>query len=263
MHLDYREFYRRNLPHIQPRGAGWHPAHFRLRAGQHPTPRKSMKNKLAFREYYKRRLPHIQIAGATYFITFRLAKSLPSAALEKLGEEKQKINKLPESQKAVAHQAWFVKYDDYLDRALHGNVYLRNEHVANMVAESILFRDAKDYDLIAYCIMFNHVHLVCTPLMKEKDAFFGLTEILHSLKRHTAREANKILQRSGTFWRDESYDHFIRDDAELERIMKYVLYNPAKAGLVKDQADWKWSYCKYEMQCGLPIRTTIRDNNDK
>ena len=206
-----------------------------------------MKNNLSFREYYKRRLPHIQIAGATYFITFRLANSLPVEALDKLAEEKQKINKLPESQKESAHRVWFAKYDNYLDKALHGNLYLKNEQIADIVAASIQFRDGKAYDLISYCIMLNHVHLVCTPLAKLAGIYFGLTEILHSLKRHTAREANKILQRSGTFWQDESYDHFIRDDAELERIVKYVLYNPVKADLVKEQADWKWNYCKFEL----------------
>jgi REP element-mobilizing transposase RayT len=74
-----------------------------------------------------------------------------------------------------------------------------------------------------------------------------LTEILHSLKRHSAREANKILQRQGTFWQAESYDHFIRDDSELESIVKYVLYNPVKANLVKEQTDWQWSYSKYDI----------------
>jgi REP-associated tyrosine transposase len=204
-----------------------------------------MKNKLAFREYYKRRLPHIQCAGATYFITFRLANSLPIEALNKLAEEKQKINRLPESQKESAHQAWFAKYDDYLDKALHGNPYLKNEQIANMVAESIQFRDGKTYDLTSYCIMPNHAHLVCRPLEKLSGIYFGLTEILHSLKRHTARESNKILQRRGPFWQDESYDHFIRNDVEMERIIKYVLYNPVKANLVKEQTDWKWSYSKY------------------
>ena len=116
-----------------------------------------------------------------------------------------------------------------------------------MVTESILFRDGKTYDLVAFCIMLNHVHLVCTPLEKLAKTYYGLTEILHSVKRHTAREANKILQRKGTFWQDESYDHFIRDDAELERIVKYVLHNPVKAGLVKEQTDWKWNYSKFEM----------------
>ena len=206
-----------------------------------------MKNKLSFREFYRRRLPHIQIAGATYFITFRLANSLPLEALDKLAEEKQKITKLPDNQKEAAHRTWFAKYDDYLDKALHGNLYLKNEQIADMVAASFQFRDGKAYDLISYCIMLNHVHLVCTPLEKSDGTYYGLTEILHSLKRHTAREANKILQRTGTFWQDESYDHFIRDDTELERIVKYVLYNPVKARLVKEQTDWKWSYWKYAM----------------
>lgn len=191
-------------------------------------------------------MPHIQIAGATYFITFRLANSLPPEALEKLAAERQHIHRLPESQKESAHRAWFAKYDDYLDRALYGNLYLKNEQVADLVSDAIRFRDGKAYDLISYCIMPNHAHLVCTPLEKLAETYYGLTEILHSLKRHTAREANKILQRSGSFWQDESYDHLIREDKELERIVKYVLYNPVKANLVKEQADWKWSYCKYE-----------------
>ena len=206
-----------------------------------------MKNNLSFREFYKRRLPHIQIAGATYFITFRLANSLPKTVLEKLAEETFQIKKLPENQKEAGHRAWFTKYDEYLDKALHGDLHLKNEQIADMVAASIQFRDGKVYDLIAYCIMPNHAHLVCTPLVKVDGVYFSLTEILHSLKRHTAREANKILQRSGSFWQDESYDHFIRDDAELERIVKYVLYNPVKANLVKEQVDWKWVYCKSEM----------------
>jgi len=220
---------------------------FQVRAGYHPAPRESMKNQFAFREYYKRRLPHIQIAGATYFITFRLSNSLPTAVLDRLAEESKIIRKLPENQRESAHRAWFEKFDNHLDQAIHGEKLLENEIIARMVAESIHYRDENGYDLIAYCIMPNHVHLVCLPLLKEKDVFFSLTEILHSLKRHTAREANKILQRRGAFWQDESYDHFVRDDAELERIIKYVLYNPVKARLVKEQTDWKWNYCKYEM----------------
>lgn len=206
-----------------------------------------MKNNLSFREFYKRRLPHIQIAGSTYFITFRLVNSLPLEALARLAEERQEINQLPQSQKEAANQAWFTQYDDYLDRALSGDLHLKNQQIADMVADSIHFRDGKVYDLISYCIMFNHVHLICTPLLKEKDIYFGLAEILHSLKRHTAREANKILQRNGAFWQDESYDHFIRNESELERTVKYVLYNPVKANLVKESTDWKWSYCKYNM----------------
>ena len=95
--------------------------------------------------------------------------------------------------------------------------------------------------------MPNHVHLICRPLENEKDKYFSLTEILHSLKRHAARQSNLILNRSGSFWQDESYDHIIRNEAELERTINYILYNPVKANLVKEQKDWSWAYCKYDM----------------
>ena len=113
--------------------------------------------------------------------------------------------------------------------------------------EAIHYRDMKVYDLISFCIMPNHVHLLCTPLVKEKDRFYSLTEILHSLKRHTARQSNLILGRSGSFWQDESYDHVIRDETKPERMIQYVIYNPVKANLVKEQENWKWTYSKYDM----------------
>jgi hypothetical protein len=56
-------------------------------------------------------------------------------------------------------------------------------------------------------------------LAKENDTFYSLTEIFQSLKRHTARQSNLVLGRSGAFWQDESYDHIVRDEAELERII--------------------------------------------
>ena len=202
---------------------------------------------LRFRGYYRRRLPHIQIAGSTYFVTFRLIDSLPKDSLEQLAEETARIRKLPKDENEFEHRTWFEKFDDYLDRVLCGEEYLKNEQVADLVAESIHYRDGKVYELCTFCIMPNHVHLVFMPLEKGKDVFYSLTEILQSLKRHTARQSNLILGRSGAFWQDESYDHIVRDQAELERSIKYVLNNPVKAGLVDDWSTWKWSYCKYDL----------------
>lgn len=202
---------------------------------------------LRFRGYYRRRLPHIQIAGSTYFVTFRLMDSLPKVALEKLTEETARIKKLPNDEAELEHRRWFEKFDNYLDRILSGQEYLKNEQIADLVAESIHYRDGKVYELCAFCIMPNHVHSVFMPLEKGKDVFYSLTEILQSLKRFTARQSNLILGRSGAFWQDESYDHIVRDQAELERIIKYVLNNPVKAGLVDDWTKWKWSYCKYDI----------------
>jgi hypothetical protein len=66
--------------------------------------------------------------------------------------------------------------------------------------------------------------------------------IMKSLKGYTAWECNRVLQRKGTFWQAESYDHIVRDAGEFQRVVNYVLNNPVKAGLVKDWRDWKWNY---------------------
>lgn len=173
--------------------------------------------------------------------------SLPKEALDKLAEESERIKKLPPDEIELAQRRWFGKFDDYLEKVLCGEAYLKNEQIANLVAEAIQYRDGKVYTLEAFCIMPNHGHVVCTPLEKENGEFNSLSEILQSLKRHTARQANLALGRSGTFWQDESYDHVVRDQAELERIVKYVLNNPVKAGLVNDWKEWKWSYSRFEL----------------
>ena len=202
---------------------------------------------LRFREFYRRRLPHIQVAGSTYFVTFRLKNSLPKEVLEELAQESERIKKLPPDEIDAAERRWFGKYDAYLDKVLCGETYLKNEQVADFLAEALHYRDGKVYTLDAFTIMSNHAHVVCKPLPKEDGEMNSLTEIFQSLKRHTARKSNDILGRSGAFWQDESYDRIVRDQAELERIVKYVLNNPVKAGLVDDRKDWKWSYSRFEL----------------
>jgi len=115
-----------------------------------------------------------------------------------------------------------------------------------LVAEALHYRDGKVYGLDAYCIMPNHVHVVFTPLPEGADSYCAVSTIMHSLKRHTAHQANRVLGRQGTFWQGESYDHVVRDEEELHRIITYVLNNPVKGGLVQIRDDWRWKYCKYE-----------------
>jgi putative transposase len=95
--------------------------------------------------------------------------------------------------------------------------------------------------------MPNHGHLVLTPYESSDTADCSLARIMHNIKRNSANHANKVLGRTGSFWQHETYDHFARDNAELERMIKYVLYNPVKAGLTDDWSKWKWTYSKFEM----------------
>jgi putative transposase len=202
---------------------------------------------LRFREFYRRRLPHIQIEGAIYFVTFRLANSLPVDVLEQLAKNSDQIKELPIDQRQEAHRCWFEQFDDYVGRCLNGERFLQNDKVAEVVADSLRRRDGHVYELLAFCIMPNHVHAVFTPLEASKGNYYSLTEILHSLKRNSAKQANIVLGRTGSFWQDESYDHVVRDQTDLERIAQYVLYNPVQAGLTETWQDWQWSYSKWNL----------------
>jgi REP element-mobilizing transposase RayT len=162
--------------------------------------------------------------------------------IEKIGDKNKRAEKA-----YLEARKYFAKWDHELDHSTTGVKFLSNPRVADMVAESLHYRDGKVYELIAYCIMPNHEHVVFTPLKEEREKYYSLSKIMHSLKRHTANEANLILDREGEFWQHENYDHFARDERELERIVKYVLYNPVKSGLVENWRGWKWSYSKYDV----------------
>lgn len=203
--------------------------------------------------YYKRHLPHYHPEEFAYFITFRLANSLPISVILKLLEDREKelhsISAMTDhKQKAEAYyssqHSHFTKFDSLLDNSASGPNWLRQKEIADIVFNSILFRDTKEYDLIAFTIMPNHVHLVLIPINKVvgriadpspeitnngnvvapsddiKDisgfenilgkgrnsvASYKVSKILQDLKKYTGRECNKILNRSGAFWQQESY----------------------------------------------------------
>jgi putative transposase len=200
-----------------------------------------------YRSYYQRHLPHYQPPDAKLFITFRLAGSIPQAVIEQLEQEAERIVETISSDGDrssainVQEKRMFGRWDKYLDLANHRPTWVARPEIAKIVADAIQYRDGLEYDLHAYCIMPNHVHMIFQPLCIEGKPK-PLARIMQSLKRYTAREANKILKRHGSFWQAESYDHVIRDADEYERILHYVCQNPVKVWLVRHTGDWPWMY---------------------
>ena len=164
---------------------------------------------------------------------------------EKLLLEKALKNDSTTSQSRLRQLArrHFAMLESWLDKATVGPTWLADDRVADLVAEALQYRDGKKYRLDAYSIMPNHVHSVFAPLT-HIDTPESLSSIMHSLKRNTARRANQILARSGAFWEHESFDHYVRNHAERLRIIKYVLENPMKAGLVKTSEQWPWNHVR-------------------
>jgi putative transposase len=211
---------------------------------------------LEYQLLYRRHLPHVQPPGATLFITSRLAGSIPTGVLQRLLMEAKRgeeiLARIPDPQERIRRayleqRRLFSKWDTVLDTAQSGPLWLRDPRIAGLVSESLHHRDSQVYDLDAFCIMPNHVHLVYTPLPKADGTYHAMSAIMHSLKRYTARQANLLLGREGSFWQHENYDHVVRDEAGWRRIITYVLNNPVKAGLVQHWKEWPWSYCKHPM----------------
>ncbi len=205
--------------------------------------------------FYHRKLPHYQPAEATFFVTFRLAGSIPKDVIRRLKENHQLVEKgiisqkdLTEKEKCelryAAQKQLFADTDAFLDANPNEPYWLREKAVAEIVAEAIHYRDQKQYDLHTYTIMPNHVHMMMTLLPNAPVLF----KVMQHLKRNSAKMSNKFLGRTGLeFWEDESYDHVVRDEKEFYRILNYILRNPIKAGFVKNWQDWPYSFAKPEL----------------
>lgn len=166
-------------------------------------------------QYYKRNLPHKLPPGAQLFITIRLADSLPQAALVQLrletaSAELDALRSGYTNEHSYARQKrYFGRFDALLDGASSGPTWLQQPAIASMVADSLhqFFDCGGEYELICYCLMSNHFHLVILLA----DTASGLMRHLQKFKSSTALRANLCLHRSGQFWQRESYDHIIRD----------------------------------------------------
>ncbi|MEX1274562.1 MAG: hypothetical protein WEE20_01420, partial [Bacteroidota bacterium] len=80
------------------------------------------------------------------------------------------------------HRRYFGHFDGFLDRAQSGNKWLADDEVARIVKEAILHRDESVYDLLAFCIMPNHVHQVFSPVGRRDSSPYIVTKILENLK---------------------------------------------------------------------------------
>ena len=183
--------------------------------------------------FYRRRLPHWHpdLTEATFlFVTWRLAGSIPRAGLPH-----------PHTGAPLSAGRAFLVLDREMDKAAFGTVWLQDARVARGVADALMYGETgrQFYQLRAWMIMPNNVPVLLLPTT-------SLPVIMRWLKGSTARQANLILGRTGkAFWQDESFDHRVRDEVELDRIAHYVEYNPVNAGLATSPRAWHWSSARW------------------
>ena len=150
-------------------------------------------------------LPHIDLDGYYQFITFRTLDSVDNF-LKKLAQ-----NDLPNHKKQLA-------IDQYLDQSCNG-AYLNGE-VLELLSDFLKRKDEVLYELIAFCIMPNHVHFLIKPLDK-------LARVMQLIKGGSAKLINEQMGRKGRFWFPDYYDKLIRDDKHFSVVYEYIRNNPA------------------------------------
>jgi REP element-mobilizing transposase RayT len=193
--------------------------------------------------YYERNLPHWHPLGRAIFITWRLAGSLPRALLAELKSSEKPANRK------------FAVAESVLDAASCGPRWLAESEIAEVVRISILkgALELRAFELFAYVIMPNHVHLLLEPKVP-------VERITRGIKGASAHLANRIIRQGhGPFWQEESFDHWVRTAAEGEKICRYIENNPVKAGLAKTPSNWPWSSAGKVAQAFLPVSSAGGD----
>ncbi|HOE12823.1 MAG TPA: DUF1156 domain-containing protein [bacterium] len=196
-------------------------------------------------------LPHWKSEGATYYVTFRLAGTLPKTVLDRFEQEisaeradlQRRLGRISSEKEQELRDSISHKIDEYLDTG-RGDSWLKDPAISKIVADALRHFDGERYHLHAYVIMPNHVHVLVTPKGQHT-----LSSILHSWKSYTGNQANKVLGRTDKkFWQPESYDHLVRDERDYWRILEYIGNNPVKAGLTTEPEKWPWFWME-EGEC--------------
>ncbi len=199
--------------------------------------------------FTRRNLPHWVVADRTYFVTIRLQGTLPRAVVAEMQAELDTLRARDASDEDLleAQRRQFMKIERILDACTSDALWLRDPEVAGMVLSNLAWFDAPDqgWDILAAVAMANHVHL----LMRNDAGRTGcLMDDLARFKRYTARRANAILGRKGTFWAREDFDHWCRTPDKVEAAVAYIKQNPVKAMLCARWEDWPWTQVKETWQ---------------
>ena len=96
-----------------------------------------------------------------------------------------------------------------------------------------------------YCIIIMPDHLHTIIQLRRQHT---LPNIMHTLKRFTARQINKLLKQEGAFWQEGYHGSGIRGDTALNKMIRYCYENPVRKGLVETAKDYPYWRCKFEME---------------
>ena len=193
--------------------------------------------------------------GYAYFVTVRIADSLPMHIVKQLKDDYQYrvsiIEKeLPEAKDVLIElekKRYFGKFDQQLDQRIDSSSIFHNRKAIDCFKNVLEEKRGVWYELHAYSILPNHVHfLIDTSIQYQADnqIIKGIPEILSYIKKKAAYDIQTELSINRIIWQKENYFHKISNEREWMNVASYILTNPVKAGLVRSWKNWEHSYLK-------------------
>ena len=184
--------------------------------------------------FLKNRLPHWEQMGATYFVTFRLADSVPLELRERWIRERNdwlKRNPPPRTgeQEAEYHRLFSNQIEEWLDAGM-GGCALRAAGAAALVSAALMHFEGTRCHQIAFVIMPNHAHALFTTLNGGQ-----VPDLVKSWKNFTSRKLRESLGEKWPGWQKDYHDRIIRDQIHFGRCVRYIRKNPEKARLRENE----------------------------
>ena len=191
----------------------------------------------SFRIRSRGRLPHWELDQAFYSFTIHLDDALPRDVVMDLKEERRHAmaRASTDAERRAIDRMFDLRIDSLADQG-RGACHLAKPEAAEIVERALWFFNDERYSLHAYAVMPNHVHILLC-LFHGSD----LARTMHSLKSFTSNEINKLVGRNGRLWEREYHDRIIRDSRDYDNTIRYILDNPAKAGL----HEWRWVWPRF------------------
>ena len=175
-------------------------------------------------------LPHWQQDSKLYFVTWRLADSLPAEKLNEWTLERNEwLAQNPEPWSKKTEQEYHEKFSQSIDRWLDagsGECVLKDPAIGKIVADALLHFDGDRYLMESFVVMPNHVHALfrLAPGIKLED-------VLQSWKSFSAKAINTALGLKGALWQREYWDRIVRDSDHRANLLDYIKKNPVRANL--------------------------------
>ena len=173
----------------------------------------------------ERKLPHWNQNNKLYFVTFRLADAMPAEVMQEykaLLTDVENSFPMPRTkvQQAEVDKIKHNTLEKYLD-AGHGSCILRESRLRESLVKTLEHNEGVDYDIAAYVIMPNHVHLLLATISDKT-----IQSIMSSIKRVSGHHICKLANRESPLWQREYYDRLIRNSRHYEDVVAYIINNP-------------------------------------